>query len=156
MGIIVSDNLKETSSAARNAYRLAPPASPWLQASLWLLQFLLAAAFGLSGMMKAFSPISDLAMNVPWAADLPVILVRFIGTAELAGAAGLVFPALTRIRPDLTAWAAAGLALVMVLAVGFHLVRVEPAGALITGVLGLLAAFTAWGRLTRARIEPRD
>jgi putative oxidoreductase len=156
MGIIVSDNLKETASAARKAYRLAPPASPLLQVSLWLMQFLLAFAFSLSGMMKAFTPISELALNVPWAADLPVVLVRFIGTAELAGAAGLLVPALTRIRPVLTAWAAVGLALVMALAVAFHIVRGETAGAAITALLGAMAAFIAWGRSTRAPIEARD
>jgi hypothetical protein len=85
-----------------------------------------------------------------------VVLVRFIGMAELAGAVGLVLPALTRIRPALTAWAAAGLAAVMASAVVFHLVRGEPAGAVITAALGALAAFTAWGRFLRAPLKARD
>ena len=48
-------------------------------------------------------------------------VVRFIGFAKLAGALGLVFPAVTRVAPRLTPLAALGLALVMGLAIPFHI-----------------------------------
>ena len=129
--------------------------SKGLHITLWGVQVLLAAMFGLSGAMKATTPIPALANSAPWAADVPEALVRFIGVAELAGAAGLLLPALTRILPVLTPLAATGLAIIMVLAVAFHVSRSEPTMLPINLVLGAVAAFVAWGRFGPARIEPR-
>ena len=82
-------------------------------------------------------------------------MVRFIGTCELLGAIGLILPALTRIKPQLTPWAATGLATIMILASGFHLTRGE--GAYAPSLLGvaLIAAAVAWGRFKRIPIAPR-
>ena len=87
-----------------------------LHVGLWVAQGLLAAAFGVAGLTHATRPIAEMAKMAPWTGALPEGLVRFIGVVELAGALGLVLPALTRIRPALTAWAATGLATVMALA----------------------------------------
>ena len=127
-----------------------------MSASLWVVQVLLAAAFGMAGVMKTTLPIPELTANgVAWAADLPVALVRFIGACELTGAIGVILPAATRIRPSLTPLAAAGLATIMALAMVFHLFR-EEAGALPFNLgLGALAAFVAWGRTSKAPIAPR-
>jgi uncharacterized membrane protein len=105
-----------------------PPAalpSRALNVALWVVQPLLAAAFLLVGYTHALAPIEVAIARAPWVADLPVALVRFIGVAELAGAAGLVLPAATRIQPRLTALAAAGVATMMALAIPFHLARGE-------------------------------
>lgn len=126
-----------------------------LHHGLWAAQIVLAAMFGMAGAMKATTPIPELAATLPWAASVPEALVRFIGFAELAGAIGLVVPAALRIKPQLTALAAAGLALVMVLAGAFHLVRGEAAALPINLGLLALAAFVAWGRTTRASIRAR-
>jgi uncharacterized membrane protein len=110
-------------------------------------QGLLAAAFGLAGLSHATRPIAEMAKLAPWTGALPEALVRFIGVAELAGALGLVLPALTRRRPALTAWAATGLAVVMALASIVHIVRGEPQVLPVNLLLGGVAAFIAWGRL---------
>ena len=56
---------------------------------------------------------------------MPALLVRLIGVAELAGALGMLLPGLTKIQPRLTAFAAVGFALIMVLASAFHITRGE-------------------------------
>ena len=73
-------------------------------------------------------------------------LVTFIGIAELAGALGLILPALTKILPILTTWAAIGLATIMVLATGFHLWRGETSHVVVTVILLALAAFVVYAR----------
>jgi len=121
---------------------------------LWLVQILLACAFGMAGVMKSTQPVDVLAANgIAWAPQLPLALVRFIGVSEFLGAVGLILPALTKIKPFLTPLAALGLLTIMILAMGFHVSRGE-AGALPANiVLGGLAAFVAWGRTSKAPIR---
>jgi uncharacterized membrane protein YphA (DoxX/SURF4 family) len=122
--------------------------------ALWTAQVLLAIVFGMAGVMKTFTPIEQLAQNLPWVASLPN-LTRFIGVSELAGALGLILPAALRIRPVLTPIAALGLLVIMVLAAAFHLMRGEGSAIPVNVVLGGLAAFVAWGRLRKAPIAER-
>ncbi|MGN6182739.1 MAG: DoxX family protein, partial [Thermoanaerobaculia bacterium] len=103
---------------------------------------------------KLSTPIEQLAKVVPIAASSPA-LTRFIGLSELAGAIGLILPALTRIMPVLTPIAAGALAFVMLLATGYHALRGEFQSFPITITLGALAAFIAWGRSLRAPIPVR-
>ena len=126
-----------------------------LHVTLWVVQALLATAFGMAGSMKLFTPIAELAANLPWVAQVPEGLVRLIGAAEFAAAFGLVLPSLARVKPWLTPMAALGLVVVMVLAAGFHLSRGEANALPINFVLGALAAFVAWGRTRRAPIAER-
>jgi uncharacterized membrane protein YphA (DoxX/SURF4 family) len=114
--------------------------------ALWISQVLLAAAFILAGVMKTFRPIDALAPRMSWVAAVPPWLVRFIGAAELLGGIGLLVPALTGIAPWLTPLAAAALALVMLLALVFHVVRGEMNRLASSVVLGILAVFAAYGR----------
>ncbi len=133
---------------------LTAPPGKVLQISLWLVQVLLAAAFVMAGIMKTFTPLDQLIPQMPWVADLPR-LTRFIGVSEFLGGLGLVLPSITRIRPVLTPLAALGLTTIMVLAMGFHLVRGEAAAVPFNALLGGLAAFVAWGRYRKAPIAPR-
>ena len=126
-----------------------------MKITLWILQGLLALVFLAAGAMKLAMPIADVNDALSWTADLPTALVRLIGLAEVLGAVGLILPALTRIRPHLTVLAALGLALVMVGATVFHLLRGEYSAMLPTLVLGALLAFVAWGRTVRVPITPR-
>lgn len=128
--------------------------SKGLHIALWIVQVLLALAFGMAGAMKTFTPIDELVTKMSWVSSAP-LLPRFIGLAELCGALGMVLPSVTRIRPALTPLAALGLAIIMVLATGLHVVRGELQAVPVTVVLGGLAAFVAWGRSKRAPIEPR-
>lgn len=125
-----------------------------LHAALWIAQVLLALAFGAAGFMKLTTPIAEMAQHMAWVADAPA-LVRFIGAMEVLGAIGLILPALTRIVPVLTVWAGAGLALIMVLALGLHVYRGEWSAITAPFVLGALASFIVWGRATREPIAPR-
>lgn len=125
---------------------LNPTARPHhvLNVVLWIVRLLLAAAFLAAGMMKLTQPAAQLATMLVWTAEVPLLLVRFIGLAEVAGALGLVLPAVTRIQLQLTRWAPLGLTAVMPLAALFHVLRGEVTAAP-SVVLGLLAAFVAWG-----------
>jgi putative oxidoreductase len=132
----------------------APASKAW-NVALWIAQILLAAAFGMAGVMKSTAPITELAEKMVWPGAMPAALVRFIGVSELLGAIGLILPAATRIRPMLTPLAAAGLVVVMLLAAAFHLSRGEAGALPINLTLGALAAFVAWGRFRKAPIRAR-
>lgn len=125
-----------------------------LHAALWVAQLVLAAIFGMSGVMKLATPIAQLAPKMTWTADVPETMVRFIGSFEVAGALALIVPAVTRIRPHLTPVAATGFVILMVFATIFHVSRGEAAPLPMTIALGVLAAFVAWGRTIRAPIDP--
>jgi uncharacterized membrane protein YphA (DoxX/SURF4 family) len=109
--------------------------------ALWVVQILLAALFLFSGVMKLVLPLDKLAGPV----EFPGWFLRFIGVAETLGGIGLVLPAWLRIKPWLTPLAAVGLVVIMIGAVAITFTMgVVP--ALIPLVVGLLAAFIAYGR----------
>lgn len=117
-----------------------------LNVSLWIVQGLLAAAFAMGGLMKVVTPMEELVASATWVGRFAPEMVRFIGLAELAGALGLILPAVARIRTGLVPLAAAGLTAVMVLAGIHHLMNAEAAMIAPNLVLGGLATFVAWGR----------
>jgi hypothetical protein len=115
---------------------------------LWIVQGLLAALFLFAGVMKLVMPLDKLAGPV----ELPGVFIRFIGVAEALGGLGLILPGLLRIKPGLTPLAAVGLVIIMIGAVVITL----PSGlgdALIPLIVGLLAAFVAYGRWRLAPIS---
>lgn len=126
-----------------------------LHVLLWIAQALLAAMFLMVGFMKLATPIATLSKTIPLAGDAPG-LIRFIGLSEVLGGIGLLLPAALRIKPHLTIFAAIGLAIVMVLALIFHLVMGEVSGIGTNIVLGALAVFVAWGRARKVPITPRE
>ncbi len=125
-----------------------------LHISLWVVQVLLALAFGMAGFMKVSMPISELAAKgMGFVNHTSEGLVRFIGTVELLGALGLILPAAMRIKPILTPIAAIGIAVIMLLPIKEHVTQNEPVVANI--ILLLLAAFVAWGRFKKAPIQSK-
>lgn len=122
---------------------------------LWIAQGLLALMFIMAGLMKASQPVEALAASLPWVTSTPLGLVRFIGVSEILGGVGLLLPALLRIKPFLTVWAALGLLTVMVLAAGFHASRGEFSAIGMNVILMGLAAFVAWGRSKKAPIQAK-
>ena len=132
-----------------------PHSDRGIRIALWTAQVLLAAMFMMTGAMKVFMSPAEIVKAVPDFATMSLGLVRFIGIAELAGAIGLVLPAVTRIAPSLTPLAASGLTVVMILAALFHISRGEFAQLGVVIPLGALATFVAWGRYKRAPIAPR-
>ncbi|UYN89456.1 MAG: DoxX family protein [Anaerolineales bacterium] len=118
-----------------------------MQTVLWIAQALLAVAFIAAGFFHAFK--AEEAKGRPemaWMQAISPGLRRFIGLAEMAGGLGVILPMLTGILPWLTPLAAALLAVVMALAIIFHLARKEFANLAVNTPLLLLAAFVAWGR----------
>jgi hypothetical protein len=113
--------------------------------ALWIAQVLLALVFLFAGGIKLVTPIEELTQQMP----LPGLFVQFIGVVEVLGALGLILPGLLHIRPGLTPLAAAGLTIIMIGAVVLTVLTTtgaEVALALIPLVVGLLAAFVAYGR----------
>ena len=110
--------------------------------ALWIVQGLLAAVFLFTGGLKLVLPLEKMTGPVP----LPGLFIRFLGVAEILGALGLILPGLLRIRPGLTPLAASGLVIIMIGATVITLVGGDIALALIPLVVGLLAAFVAYGR----------
>src|SRR5205823_117383 len=72
--------------------------------------------------------------------------LRFVGVCEVLGALGLILPGLSRIWPRLTVLAAAELVHVMIGATALTLITADAAAAMLPLVVGLLAAFVAYGR----------
>jgi uncharacterized membrane protein YphA (DoxX/SURF4 family) len=124
---------------------------------LWIVQILLALLFLFAGGTKMVMSIE--AMNEmsrqSGQTPLPGLLTRLLGVAEVLGALGLILPGLLRIRPGLTPLAAAGLVIIMIGATVLT-ARVSVGGALMPFVVGLLAAFVAYGRWRLAPIPAKN
>jgi uncharacterized membrane protein YphA (DoxX/SURF4 family) len=112
--------------------------------TLWIVQALLALLFLLTGGMKLILPLAAQMKQMPIL--LPGVFVRFIGTAEVLGAIGLILPGLLRIRLGLTPLAAGGLVIIMTGATVYTLVGGGGATALMPMVVGLLSTCVAVGR----------
>lgn len=119
---------------------------------LWILQILLALAFGAHGGMMV-APPPDIAALMAESMSDPLRL--FIGTAEILAAIGLILPALTRILPWLTALASAGLVPIMIGATVLHINRDEISSAITTVLLLVLTAFVGYMRWRVRPIAPR-
>ena len=115
--------------------------------ALWALQIIVGLAFILAGFMKVTQPIPTLAKSMAWVNSFSQPFVRFVGVVEFLGGVGLIVPAATGILPWLTILAAAGLAIVMIGAVIYHLQhrefnRVAPSAVLL--VLAVLILIGRW------------
>ena len=120
--------------------------------SLWIAQAFLFLFFGGAGIVHGFFPVEEAAKNAPWADDVPVALLRFIGISELMGAIGVLVPALTRIKPFLTPLAALGCMTIMILAAIFHISRGEIGMVPVNLSVALVAGFVWWGRSQKSSI----
>lgn len=115
--------------------------------ALWILQGLLALAFVTVGFTHAFRiEQASLRPRMASMSAVPRRLWAFIGVAEMLGGIGLILPAITGILPWLTPLAALGIAIIMLLAAGFHASRREYQSVVSNLVLLALAAFVVYGR----------
>jgi hypothetical protein len=114
-----------------------------LNVVLWSVQGFLALFFLAAGAPKLFGRGIE-----RWTgfSDLPRSQVVFIGFAEVLGAAGLVLPMATGVLPWLTPLAAVGLAIIVLMAAGFHVRVDERLNAVETGLLATIASGIAIGR----------
>jgi uncharacterized membrane protein YphA (DoxX/SURF4 family) len=113
---------------------------------LWVLQVLAALLYGASGVMKVFL-FDKVSGDVPSFGALPREAWTALGILELVCAVGLIVPAAVHWRPGLTAAAATILALESLVFIGVHAKYGEISPIVMSGVLGLLMAFLAYGRM---------
>ncbi|TQS88939.1 DoxX family protein [Arthrobacter sp. TS-15] len=118
-----------------------------MNVTLWIITGLLALAFLGAGTMKlAQSKTKLTASGQGWVEDLPGSTVKTIGALEVAGALGLVLPAVLDTATFLVPIAATGLFLLMAGAAITHGRRHENSNIIINIVLGILAAGLAIAR----------
>lgn len=84
--------------------------------------------------------------TMAWMYELSPMLHLISGGAEILGGLGLILAGLTGIQTQPTPLAAAGLALVMVLATAFHLPRGEAMNLAFNLVLAVVLAGLAYAR----------
>ena len=113
---------------------------------LWILQGLAALLYGASGVMKVFM-FENVSGDVPSFGALPREGWTGLGILELICAAGLIVPAALHWHPQLTAVAAAMLAVESLVFIGVHVKYRETGTIIMCVVLGLVMAFVAYGRM---------
>ena len=112
---------------------------------LWVLQVFAALVYGASGVMKVFM-FDEVSQGVPSFGALPREAWMALGILELVCTVGLIVPAALRWRPRLTVVAATLLAMESLVFIGVHVRYDEMPSIILSGVLGLLMAFIAYGR----------
>ena len=113
---------------------------------LWVLQVLAALVYGSSGVMKVFM-FDKVSQDVPSFGALPRKAWTILGILELVCTVGLIVPAAFHWQPLLTILAATVLAVESLVFVWVHIKYSEVAPTILSGVLGLLMAFIAYGRM---------
>jgi uncharacterized membrane protein YphA (DoxX/SURF4 family) len=113
---------------------------------LWVLQVLAALLYGASGVMKVFM-FDKVSEGVPSFGALPRQAWMTLGILELVCTVGLIVPAAFHWKPSLTVVAASVLAIESLVFVWVHVQYREIPPIILSGVLGLLMAFIAYGRM---------
>jgi len=115
--------------------------------ALWILQIALALKFVSVAYTHGLRPDeTKMQRGVQRLGALARPLLTLIALCAFLGAVGLILPAATGILAWLTPLAAALLALMMLLAVGFHVACRETPNIVVGLVLFALAAFASYGR----------
>ena len=122
-----------------------------LNVFLWIAQALLALLFLFAGIVKLIMPLAAMAKQT----GLPGAFLRFIAVCEALGALGLLLPGIMRIKTGLTALAACGLVIIMIGATWISIVHVSVPAGLFPFIVGVLAAFVAYGRAKLAPLRER-
>jgi len=113
---------------------------------LWVLQVVTALAYGASGVMKVFM-FDKVSEQVPSFGALPRKAWMALGALELVCTVGLIVPAALHWQPPLTVLAATVLAIESLVFVWVHVRYREIPSLILSGALGLLMAFIAYGRM---------
>lgn len=122
---------------------------------LWVLQVVFGLYFIAVGIVHFVVP-EGLPGFVSWMYDLTPMQHTVAGIAEIAGGLGLILPGLTGVFPQLTIWAALGLAVIMVAAAVWHLGRDEFANIGANLVNIAILVFIAYGRWRVAPLASRS
>jgi len=101
--------------------------------------------------MKIFM-FDKISGDVPSFGALPRRAWMALGILELVATVGLIVPSAFRWKPGLTPLAAAVLAIESLVFIGVHAKYRETGSIIMSGMLGLLMAFVAYGRMVLAPI----
>jgi hypothetical protein len=110
--------------------------------TLWTIQCFLALLYLFAGSFKLILPVAELTKQIA----LPGAFLRFIGAAEVLGAAGLILPGLLRRGRELTPMAAIGLLIIMTGATVLLIANPAAGKPFLPMLAGVLDGFVAWGR----------
>jgi len=113
---------------------------------LWVLQVLGALVYGASGVMKVFM-FDRVSADVESFGALPRPVWTTLGVIELICTVGLIVPSALHWRPSLTVVAAIVLAIESLIFIWVHVQYREIPPIIMSGVLGILMAFIAYGRM---------
>ena len=117
-----------------------------MNTTLWITQGILATVFFTSGFVIILLPKEKLAKKLSWVKEFPDWLRYFICSSKINGAIGLILPMFLNILPILTPLAACGIALIMTLAMGYHLRKKEYKDVPATVIFLGLSVFVAVNR----------
>jgi hypothetical protein len=119
---------------------------------LWTTQLFVALVFLYSGINKSVLSEEQLvAKGQTGVASLPVPLIRFIGIAEIAGAAGITVPWWSSICPILTPVTAVCFTILMLLACRIHYKRGELKNCTVNLFIFIACVFIAWQRFSQVK-----
>ena len=113
---------------------------------LWILQGLAALLYGASGVMKVFM-FDKVSQDVKSFGALSRETWKALGILELVCTVGLIVPAVFHGKPTLTVIAAALLSIESLVFIRVHVKYREIPPIIMSGVLGLIMAFIAYGRM---------
>ena len=123
--------------------------------TLWVLQSLLALAFGSAAAMKFNMTAEEVAKQLTFVSpDQAVVLIRVVGVCEVAAMLGMILPSALRILPQLTVAASIGIVVLMLCAAAISyqqgvVMAIPPL------VFAGIATTVAFGRITKAVITPK-
>lgn len=112
---------------------------------LWIMQVLFGIYFITFGVIHFVLP-PGLPASMSWMYELSSGLHFFSGIAEILGGLGLILPGVTRIQTRLTPLAGAGIVVLMIGAIVWHMQRGEFQNIGLNLVLLAVAAWIAYGR----------
>jgi uncharacterized membrane protein YphA (DoxX/SURF4 family) len=118
---------------------------------LLVLQVLAALLYGASGVMKVFM-FDKISADVRSFGALPRQAWMVLGILELICTVGLIIPAAFRWQLALMVVAATVLSIESLVFIGVHVKYRETIPIIMSGVLGLVMAFIAYGRLVLSPI----
>jgi uncharacterized membrane protein len=114
--------------------------------TLWGVQVVFGLYFIFVGISHFIVP-DGLPGPMEWMYELSDGLHIASGTAEILGGLGLILPGLTKIRTELTHWAAFGLAAVMIGAAIWHAGRGEPSNIFLNVVIAAIMGYVGYARM---------
>jgi hypothetical protein len=129
------------------------PGDRVMNIALWILQVLVGAFFVYHMTLLLRPNPERLRPRMKWMLEMPSGLRVFAGVAEGLAGIALIFAGLIEPVDWLVPMAAAGLVLLMIGAIVFHLSRREYPNIALNAFLLLLSAFIAYGRFVVQRFD---